>query len=127
MQKTMFGIAEKRIQEYEVAVQELPRVAGYLVKRSLKGAVHLWDGDDTACRLASTGGLCVLKYAWYLRSPGGSTCENCLRNRARQFDAPTIPAEVLSKEPGVHVGENFHRLRAEFAAAGGDIHSCPFD
>lgn len=38
----------------------------YLVRKthraSKKPVAHLWKGDDTVCRMASTGGLAVRKY-----------------------------------------------------------------
>ena len=39
---------------------------GYLIKRGTKAGkkrvAHIWTGEDTACRMASTGGLNLSKY-----------------------------------------------------------------
>ena len=34
----------------------------FLVRRNKPRVAHIWTGDDTACRMYSTGGLEKLKY-----------------------------------------------------------------
>lgn len=50
----------------------------YLVRRKGKGKAHLWDGNDTACRMYSTGGLSKKRYV--VADDGGrKLCGNCVR------------------------------------------------
>lgn len=34
----------------------------YLVRKKRGGKAHYWEGTDTKCRMASTGGLSMRKY-----------------------------------------------------------------
>lgn len=34
----------------------------YLIRKRLNGKAHHWDGSDTKCRMASTGGISMRKY-----------------------------------------------------------------
>lgn len=41
-------------------------------------AAHLWNGKDTVCRMASTGGLNLRRYKVFDNTCGKSICKNCL-------------------------------------------------
>ena len=67
----------------------------YLIR--IKGArqvAHLWNGDDTLCRMASTGGLTMRKYqVEHSRPPGSRLCHMCANT-----EASTIEHRVLADE-----------------------------
>jgi hypothetical protein len=42
---------------------------GYLVRLRSPKVAHLWTGEDTACKMASTGGLEPSKYALVAKAP----------------------------------------------------------
>jgi len=53
----------------------------YLIRsRGGKKAAHIWDGEDTACRMASTGGLIRSKYAVWDSTCGFEICQMCQNN-----------------------------------------------
>lgn len=63
----------------------LPNKAGYIVRCNIKGnpsgRTHLWTGDDTACRMWSTGGLpSKHKYRFFI-APPSDFCINCHADR----------------------------------------------
>lgn len=49
----------------------------FLVPYKSKSKVHLWDGKDTLCRMASTGGVDPLRYRVMKKNPGRGVCANC--------------------------------------------------
>lgn len=49
----------------------------YLVRKSGNGPAHYWNGQDTACRMASTGGLTPRKYVVRDSSNGRPICQMC--------------------------------------------------
>lgn len=58
----------------------IPKHVGFLLKRSkfpCKTA-HIWMGEDTACRMWSTGGLVKRKYEFSISAEGRSICKNCV-------------------------------------------------
>lgn len=61
-----------------------PSTPGYLLDgRKPKGAYHRWTGQDTACRMWSTGGLKQSKPSWVFVSvapPVRSLCHMCRVN-----------------------------------------------
>jgi hypothetical protein len=56
------------------AGEYLIRVAG----KGLKARAHLWDGDDTVCRMWSTGGLAKRKYSVQRKDLGLPVCSMCV-------------------------------------------------
>ena len=52
----------------------------YLTKinKKAKCSVHVWDGDDTLCRMASTGGLRMERFAIVQDKCGRKVCKNCI-------------------------------------------------
>jgi hypothetical protein len=53
------------------------RLERYLVRKKGGGKTHLWDGSDTKCRMASTGGLLMRKYVVSDVSCGRPICHMC--------------------------------------------------
>lgn len=54
----------------------------YLVnKRRPKSAAHIWLGKDTACKLASTGGLQIERYTTEPTACGRKVCRMCEVNK----------------------------------------------
>lgn len=65
-------------------------------ERKPKSMAHLWLGQDTACRLWSTGGIKQSRPGW-ITSPtpmGRSLCQMCLINAGAQL-AHKPPASTL--------------------------------
>lgn len=53
----------------------------YLIKKKqLKRRAHYWTGNDTACRMASTGGLNLSQYTVSDTCGGRKICELCQRS-----------------------------------------------
>ncbi len=51
----------------------------WLVRKSRKKtAIHLWTGEDTLCRMASTGGLDLERYVIVSDDCGRNSCHMCL-------------------------------------------------
>ena len=46
------------------------------MKRKL--VAHLWDGEDTMCKMASTGGLNVKYFDVFDEAKGCDVCKNCI-------------------------------------------------
>ena len=66
---------------FDIMKENLPEV-GYIAKKKIpqnraKWKHHIWDGEDTLCRMASTEGLNVKKYQSSDPSQGGSICKIC--------------------------------------------------
>ena len=59
----------------EMTVRE--RKYRYLKRRGKGRVVHVWEGTDTACRMASTGGLNLNKYVVTDRMDGLVFCTMC--------------------------------------------------
>lgn len=58
----------------------------FLIRRKGKIKVaHVWCGDDTACRMASTGGLCLDLYEVSSDNRGLRTCAMCADNERKNF------------------------------------------
>lgn len=57
----------------------LPSTPGFIGRAIGKGVVHIWDGEDTACRMYSTGGMRQHGLA-YSEDTDKEVCQNCLRN-----------------------------------------------
>lgn len=49
----------------------------YLVRRKRGGKAHLWEAEDTKCRMASTGGLSMRKYVVLDHMDGRPLCHMC--------------------------------------------------
>ena len=63
----------------------------YLIKyrRIKKSVVHLWTGEDTICKMYSTGGLKVEDYKVSETPENRNICQNCLNVQAQnQFVEP---------------------------------------
>lgn len=58
----------------------------YLKRRKKPRVAHVWTGTDTACRMASTGGLAMRKYEVSGRMDGLRFCEMC-KNRVERGEA----------------------------------------
>ncbi len=59
---------------------------GYLVRKPPKKrkVAHLWNGKDTVCRMATTGGLALAKYHVVDSvHPDEPICHMCLVNSAK--------------------------------------------
>ena len=67
----------------------------YLVRtRGSRQVAHLWNGDDTLCRMASTGGLSLRKYQVVdSQPPGSKLCHMCATT-----EASTIEHRALADE-----------------------------
>lgn len=62
------------------AKSETPSGA-YLMRRSGGGKAHHWTGSDTACRMASTGGLAMREYVVADHPEGRPICQMCAHVR----------------------------------------------
>lgn len=49
----------------------------YLVRKRRGGKAHYWDGADTKCRMASSGGLSMRKYVVTDHTGGRLICHMC--------------------------------------------------
>lgn len=58
----------------------------YLIRKQLKKktVAHLWDGLDTECRMASTGGLRMKRYEVYSDPRGREICYMCRKNSEKK-------------------------------------------
>ena len=66
---------------FDIMKENLPEV-GYIAKKKIpqnraKWKHHIWDGEATLCRMASTEGLNVKKYQSSDPAQGGSICKIC--------------------------------------------------
>jgi len=70
------------------AMEKVGHSVGYLVRRTSKRmrVAHLYDGNDTRCRMLSTGGMRLPKYDFYATfsdvlsvSPNATICAMCYR------------------------------------------------
>lgn len=57
---------------------------GFVVKYNKRierptGKTHVWTGNDTMCRMWSTGGL-VKRYYYFYDNPPTDICQNCKNN-----------------------------------------------
>lgn len=51
----------------------------YLLRKSLSGRAHYWLNGDTLCRMASTNGLNLNRYALSPDTKGRPVCTMCRR------------------------------------------------
>lgn len=59
----------------------------YLIHtKSPKRRAHIWNGQDTSCRMASTGGLILDKYVVLDDADGREICQMC-KNAIVKSDA----------------------------------------
>lgn len=49
----------------------------YLIRKKPGGKAHFWEGTDTRCRMASTGGLSMRKYVVTEHPNGRPICHMC--------------------------------------------------
>jgi len=68
----------------------LPNKAGYIcrehgIKGFPNGRSHLWLGDDTACRMWSTGGLNQKKRWGFYLAPPTEVCQNCHQEKFEEI------------------------------------------
>ena len=60
----------------------------YLIRRKknneLGKIAHLWNGEDTYCRMASTNGLNIRNYKVFGSSMGKSICQMCVNKNIKQ-------------------------------------------
>ena len=64
----------------------------YLIpQKGLKKRAHIWNGADTACRMASTGGLKMDRYTVSDMTEGREVCQMC---------------QNVSGAPDKHPGQN---------------------
>jgi hypothetical protein len=106
-----------------------PNKVGFLVHVGRHGAMtrvtHIWDGDDTACRMWSTGGLNHSHNWEYHIAPAIALCINCTRNHSREFGAEALgKAHLLASFR--RVGVHFRREREAFLESGGNLDESPF-
>ena len=58
----------------------------YLARKSNKGfsgRLHIWRGDDTACKMASTGGINIGRWRVLDHHYGRKICSMCATNHAK--------------------------------------------
>ena len=64
-------------------VKQLPSYVGYICRvgrdGECVGRTHLWDGEDSVCRMFSTGGLRQDKMEYFLNAPT-EICLCCKRH-----------------------------------------------
>lgn len=58
----------------------------YLIRKQLKKktVAHLWNGADTECHMASTGGLRMSRYGVYEDARGRDICYMCRKNNDKK-------------------------------------------
>jgi hypothetical protein len=57
----------------------------YLIRKTGDNRpAHLWNGIDTACHMASTGGLSLKRYEVHTDRRGRSICRMCLINAEKE-------------------------------------------
>jgi len=56
----------------------------YLVRKRPTGKAHYWEGIDTLCRMASTGGLQLRRYKVAANSGGRPVCHMCSNAKRKQ-------------------------------------------
>ena len=74
----------------------------YLARKKFtaKARCHVWTGFDTACRMASSGGLRLSKYMLIQGTGGRLICKNCLNVIAnRDTKLTAIRPELLQRIP----------------------------
>lgn len=54
--------------------------AGYLIRKKKAKVAHYWDGQDTFCRLFSTGGMAQRRYELKKEKEGLTICAMCISN-----------------------------------------------
>ncbi len=66
-----------------VAPEPMKSITRYLIRRRAPKkrphVAHLWDGRDTLCRLASTGGLNKKRYDVHTSTHGLGMCALCMK------------------------------------------------
>jgi hypothetical protein len=71
-------------------------MTGYLIRKSgAKVAAHIWLGDDTACRMFSTGGLKKDRFAVFETQMGRPLCVMCrnVSERSKPVTSEEQPIE----------------------------------
>lgn len=88
----------------------------YFVRKRNPKIAHLWDGEDTVCRMASTGGLNPDQHEVRSHHFGLSICGNCfsvtqrrLRNRANGAGPSPAPAPTGPSNPSIEITPEFQR------------------
>lgn len=74
-----------RVSKPAVKKQQLGTIGGFLIGKK-KGAAHLWDGSDTACRMYSTGGMSRKKKTVSQSAYGRPICSMCLAANKNRKD-----------------------------------------
>ena len=83
----------------------------YLVPKRKKGKAHVWTGEDTQCRMASTGGLSMSRYDLAVELPEGvEVCSLCSGNITPAEKKPTI---TTRKEPSKEFPKHELELQAD--------------
>ncbi len=78
----------------------------FLVSKKRKARAHYWDGSDTKCRMASTGGLSMHRYS-VTDDPGARLlCHMCVVMNGKALkvspkEAIDIAVHCKSEEPAV--------------------------
>lgn len=76
---------KSRVQRNLESIQyaDMPSKVGFVcrVRRNgeCMGKTHVWTGEDSVCRMYSTGGLHAGKYEYFIEPPT-EVCLNCLRH-----------------------------------------------
>ena len=88
--ETVAVICNERVQQLDAAIEAgatikkpEPKGPQYLIRRRKSRTAHVWTGKDTACRMASTGGLDMKNYEVTTSTGGLKICPMC------QGGAPT--------------------------------------
>lgn len=68
------------IQRYLVMIKQYLIKFGFDGKPRKNARAHLWNGTDTYCTMASTGGLKIDKYSITETDYGKKVCQMCLTN-----------------------------------------------
>ena len=85
MEKIYQRQRKTRLQKNLESIQyaDVPNKVGFVCRvggdGECKGRTHIWTGEDSVCRMYSTGGLRASKYEYFIEPPT-KICLNCLRH-----------------------------------------------
>lgn len=89
----------------------------YLVGKNQKSVAHVWKGEDTACRMASTGGLKMSLYLVSEESGGRRICSMCSqaslhsKGPEREFVESRFDLEAAIRQ-ALRSGHSAHEISA---------------
>lgn len=83
---------------------EIPARPGYIMKVRRARSAHVWTGNDTLCRMWSTGGLKKSGYVYSSEDTGLPTCYMCDTNKKSR--CVQIPSQSKRK-PWVYIASAY--------------------